>query len=247
MGYTDHAGTRGVERLMKHYFLVAKDVGDLTRIFCAALEAEQRKPRLSLARFWSGWRRDLAGFRVDGERLNIADADAFLKDPVNFMRLFWVAQQQGLDIHPGALRLITQNLRRIDGALRDNEEANKLFLEILTSRNDPETALRRMNEAGVFGRFVPEFAASSRRCQYDMYHVYTVDEHTLFAIGILSRVERGLLKDELPLATSLMPKLQSRRALLRRAAAARHRQGPAAATTPSSARRSPTSSVRASG
>ncbi len=214
MGYTDHAGSRGVERFMKHYFLVAKDVGDLTRIFCAALEAEQqRKPRLSLARFWSGWRRDLAGFKLDGERLNIADPDAFLADPVNFVRLFRVAQQQGVDIHPTALRLITQNLRRIDAAVREDPNANRLFLDVLTSPSDPETALRRMNEAGVFGRFVPDFGRVVAQMQYDMYHVYTVDEHTLFAIGILSRIERGLLKDELPLATSLMPQLQSRRAL----------------------------------
>jgi [protein-PII] uridylyltransferase len=213
MGYTDHAGSRGVERFMKHYFLVAKDVGDLTRIFCAALEAEQRrKPRLSLARLWAGWRRDLAGFRIDGERLSIANADSFVADPVNFIRLFWVAHQHGLDIHPTALRLITQNLRRID-AVRDNPEANRLFLDILTSKTDPEISLRRMNEAGVFGRFVPDFGRVVAQMQYDMYHVYTVDEHTLFAIGILNRIEQGLLKDELPLATSLMPKLLSRRAL----------------------------------
>jgi [protein-PII] uridylyltransferase len=214
MGYTDHAGSRGVERFMKHYFLVAKDVGDLTRIFCAALEAEQqRKPRLSLARLWGGWRRDLAGFRVEGERLNIVEAESFLADPVNFIRLFSVAHQHGLDIHPTALRLITQNLRRIDAAMREDREANRLFLEILTSKTDPETSLRRMNEAGVFGRFVPDFGRVVAQMQYDMYHVYTVDEHTLFAIGILNQIEHGLLKDELPLATSLMPKLQSRRAL----------------------------------
>jgi [protein-PII] uridylyltransferase len=214
MGYTDHAGSRGVERFMKHYFLVAKDVGDLTRIFCAALEAEQqRKPRLSLSRLWGGWRRDLAGFRVEGERLNIVEAEAFLADPVNFIRLFSVAHQHGLDIHPTALRLITQNLRRIDAAMREDTEANRLFLEILTSKTDPETSLRRMNEAGVFGRFVPDFGRVVAQMQYDMYHVYTVDEHTLFAIGILNQIEHGLLKDELPLATSLMPKLQSRRAL----------------------------------
>jgi [protein-PII] uridylyltransferase len=214
MGYTDHAGSRGVERFMKHYFLVAKDVGDLTRIFCAALEAEQqRKPRLSLARLWGGWRRDLAGFRVEGERLNIADAESFLADPVNFIRLFSVAHQHGLDIHPTALRLITQNLRRIDAAMREDREANRLFLEILTSKTDPETSLRRMNEAGVFGRFVPDFGRVVAQMQYDMYHVYTVDEHTLFAIGILHQIEEGALKDELPLATAIAPTIVSRRAL----------------------------------
>ena len=87
--------------------------------------------------------------------------------------------------------LSRQSLRLIDAKLRDDPEANRLFLEILTSRKDPETALRRMNEAGVFGRFIPDFGRVVAQMQYDMYHVYTVDEHTLFAIGILHQIESG--------------------------------------------------------
>jgi [protein-PII] uridylyltransferase len=213
MGYTDHAGSRGVERFMKHYFLVAKDVGDLTRIFCAILEADQKhKRRLSWVR-WGSARRALGGFVVDGERLTIPSEDHFKKDSLELLRLFHVAQQHELDIHPRALRAASQSLRLINQKLREDPEANRLFLEILTSRKDPETALRRMNEAGVFGRFIPDFGRVVAQMQYDMYHVYTVDEHTLFAIGILHKIERGLLKEELPLATQLMPTIVSRRAL----------------------------------
>jgi [protein-PII] uridylyltransferase len=213
MGYTDHAGTRGVERFMKHYFLIAKDVGDLTRIFCAIWEADQRhRPRLSW-RSWGAARRALEGFRLDGERLTIASDDFFQKDPVALIRLFRVAQQHELDIHPRALRAATQSLKLIDARLRENPDANRLFVEILTSKKDPEIALRRMNEAGVFGRFVPDFGRVVAQMQYDMYHVYTVDEHTLFAIGILHDIETGALKDELPVATSVMPTIASRRAL----------------------------------
>ena len=213
MGYTDHAGSRGVERFMKHYFLVAKDIGDLTRIFCAILEADQKhKRRLSWVR-WGNGRRSLGGFVVDGEWLTIASEDFFKKNPPALLRLFQVAQQHELDIHPRALRAASLSLRLINQQLRDNSEANRLFLEILTSRKDPETALRRMNEAGVLGRFIPDFGRVVAQMQYDMYHVYTVDEHTLFAIGILHKIESGLLKEELPLATQLMPTIVSRRAL----------------------------------
>jgi [protein-PII] uridylyltransferase len=213
MGYTDHAGTRGVERFMKHYFLVAKDVGDLTRIFCAVLEAEQeRKPRFGWQGFSFG-RKTVAGFAVDAGRLTVARDSAFKDDPVNLIRLFHAAQLHELDIHPKALRLITQNLRLINPSLRENPEANRLFLEILTSRKDPEIALRRMNEAGVFGRFVPDFGRVVAQMQYDMYHVHTVDEHTLFAIGILSRIEKGELKDDHPLSTAVVGTVVSRRAL----------------------------------
>jgi [protein-PII] uridylyltransferase len=213
MGYTDHAGSRGVERFMKHYFLVAKDVGDLTRIFCAILEADQKhKRRLPWVR-WGSARRALGGFVVDGERLTIPSEDHFKKDSLALLRLFHVAQQHEFDIHPRALRAASQSLRLINQKLREDPEANRVFLEILTSRKDPETALRRMNEAGVFGRFIPDFGRVVAQMQYDMYHVYTVDEHTLFAIGILHKIERGLLKEELPLATQLMPTIVSRRAL----------------------------------
>ena len=213
MGYTDHAGTRGVERFMKHYFLVAKDVGDLTRIFCAILEADQRRSRRPAWTRWGAGRRTLGGFRLDGERVTIPSDDFFRKDPVALIRLFHVAQQNDLDIHPRALRAATQSLKLIDARLREDPEANRLFLEILTSEKDPEIALRRMNEAGVFGRFVPDFGRVVAQMQYDMYHVYTVDEHTLFAIGMLHDIETGALKDELPVATSVMPTIASRRAL----------------------------------
>ncbi|TMJ55183.1 MAG: [protein-PII] uridylyltransferase [Alphaproteobacteria bacterium] len=213
MGYADDAQSRGVEWFMKDYFLVAKDVGDLTRIFCAILEADQkRKRRLSWVR-WGAGRRELGGFILDGEWLTIPAEDFFTRDPAALLRLFHVAQEHGLDIHPRALRAASQSLRLVDGRLREDPEANRLFLDILTSRKDPETALRRMNEAGILGRFIPDFGRVVAQMQYDMYHHYTVDEHTLFAIGILHKIETGLFKEEHPLATELAPTIVSRRAL----------------------------------
>jgi [protein-PII] uridylyltransferase len=213
MRYADQAGSRGVERFMKDYFLVAKDVGDLTRIFCAILEADQkRKRRLPWMR-WGVGRRSLGAFLLEGEWLTIPGDDFFAKDPTALLRLFHVAQEHELDIHPRALRAASQSLHLIDDRLREDPEANRLFLEILTSRKDPETALRRMNEAGVFGRFIPDFGRVVAQMQYDMYHHYTVDEHTLFAIGILHRIESGGLKEEHPLASEAAATIVSRRAL----------------------------------
>ncbi|MGQ9366256.1 [protein-PII] uridylyltransferase [Azospirillum sp. ST 5-10] len=215
MGYTEHAGTKGVERFMKHYFLVAKDVGDLTRIFCAALEAEsKRPPRFNLLRLAAvARRRDVEGFVVDGERLNVRHDKQFKEQPIDMIRLFHVAQRHDIDIHPNALRAITRSLTAIGPKVRNDPEANRLFLEMLTGRKDPELALRRMNEAGVLGRFIPDFGRVVAQMQYDMYHVYTVDEHTLFAIGILHRIEAGELTGELPLSSEIIHKVVSRRAL----------------------------------
>jgi [protein-PII] uridylyltransferase len=213
MGYTDRAGARGVERFMKHYFLIAKDVGDLTRIFCAILETGERHQRRLVWRRRRGGDKALGGFVVDGGRLDIPTEDFFKADPHGLLRLFHVAQSQELDIHPRALRRASRSLRLIDRRLREDPEANRLFIEILTSRKDPETALRRMNEAGVFGRFLPDFGRVVAQMQYDMYHHYTVDEHTLYAIGTLHNLEAGLFEDELPLATELAATVVSRRAL----------------------------------
>jgi [protein-PII] uridylyltransferase len=213
LGYTDHAGTSGVERFMKHYFLVAKEVGDLTRIFCAALEEQHKRRKKSFLPRLGLRKREVEGFLIEGDRINVAAPDDFRKDPIKLIRLFHVAHERGLDIHPNAVREITRNLRLIDRRLREDAEANRLFMEILASRKDPEIILRRMNETGVFGRFVPDFGRVVAQMQHDMYHVYTVDEHTIRAIGILARIESGELKNDHPLSAEIIHKLQMRRVL----------------------------------
>ena len=215
-GYSTRAGQADVERFMKHYFLVAKDVGDLTAILCAALEERQTKPVPVFDRFIGRLRRrtravaDAEDFKVEGERVNVLRPDVFERDPVNLIRLFWVAERSNLPIHPDAARLVTQSLKRIDARLREDPEANRLFLEILTSRHAPETALRRMNEAGVLGRFIPEFGRVVGMMQFSMYHHYTVDEHLIRAVGVLNAIEAGRVRAEAPLASEFIHKISHR-------------------------------------
>ncbi|NBC33520.1 MAG: [protein-PII] uridylyltransferase [Alphaproteobacteria bacterium] len=212
LGYGDRPGRPSVERFMKHYFLIAKEVGDLTRIFCAALEAEsKRKPRRALW-FLERGVRSIDGFKLEGERLDVNTQDQFETNPADMVRLFRVSQEHNLDIHPHALTLITRSLGKVRGLAQD-DEANRLFLEILTAKQDPEPALRRMSEAGVLGRLIHDFGRVVAQMQYDMYHVYTTDEHTLHALGILHRIEIGALSSELAMATRVMRRIVSRRAL----------------------------------
>jgi [protein-PII] uridylyltransferase len=216
LGYSTRAGQADVERFMKHYFLVAKDVGDLTAIVCAALEERHTKPTPAFDRFIGRLRRrtraiaDAEDFRVDNDRINVVGAKVFERDPVNLVRIFWIADRSNLPIHPDATRLVTQSLKRIDGRLRENAEANRLFLEILTSRHTPETALRRMNEAGVLGRFIPDFGRVVGMMQFSMYHHYTIDEHLLRTVGALSDIEAGRLKEEHPLVSEIVHKIAHR-------------------------------------
>jgi [protein-PII] uridylyltransferase len=214
LGYTEHPGLQDVERFMKHYFLIAKDVGDLTAILCAELEDSHTKSVPVLSRVMARFRRTpkrvrLAGaedFVVDKNRITVAAANVFKRDPVNLIRIFQLAQKHNLAFHPDAMRAITRSLKLIDASLRGNAEANRLFLDILTSRNDPETVLRRMNEAGVLGRFVPAFGKIVSMMQFNMYHHYTVDEHLLRCIGVLAEIDRGGGGDT-PLADELIRKI----------------------------------------
>src|SRR6185436_12781102 len=196
LGYASHPGMQDVERFMKHYFLVAKDVGDLTAVLCAKLEDQEAKPMPVLsrmmARLRSRPRRALAespDFVVDYNRLTVADETAFQHDPVNLIRIFHLAQKYNLVLHPDAMHLVTRSLKLIDARLREDAEANRLFLEILTAKNAAEIILRRMNELGVLGRFVPAFGRIVAMMQFNMYHHYTVDEHLVRCIGVLADIE----------------------------------------------------------
>jgi [protein-PII] uridylyltransferase len=219
LGYLKHPGMKAVERFMKHYFITAKTVGDLTRIVCAALEEREAKNAPRLNRLFRGIRtrkRKLAGstdFFLDNNRINVADEKVFERDPVNLIRIFRLAGQANLAFHPDAMRLITKSLRLIDRPVQNDPTANKLFLQILTSPANSELVLRRMNETGVLGRFVPDFGKVVAMMQFNMYHHFTVDEHLLQAIGVLAQIDRGGLKDEHPLSHEILPDIKDKTVL----------------------------------
>jgi [protein-PII] uridylyltransferase len=157
--------------------------------------------------------RKLEGFLLERGRLAVPGEQFFADDPVRLIQLFALADRHELEIHPLAMRAAARQARLIDAGVRQDFRANALFLEVLASPRDPATVLRWMNEAGVFGRFIPDFGRVVAQMQFDMYHHYTVDEHSIRAIGLLSRIEKGELKEEHPLSTGLMKKISSRRAL----------------------------------
>ena len=217
LGYAARTNNTSVERFMRRYFLVAREVGALTRTLCAKLEADQAKraPQ-GLQRFFAGGPRPLAqdvpGFRVEGGRLDVTSPDV-LDDPINLIRLFQLADANDLDVHPAAFGEAAKRAKEITPGVRHNAAARDAFLEVATSKHHPAATLRLMNEAGVLGRFVPEFGRIVAQMQFNMYHHFTVDEHTLRAVEAISEIERGVHKDQHPLATDIFPKIINRRAL----------------------------------
>ena len=213
MNFTGRAGRSGVERFMRYYFLMAKMVGDVTAVFLAHLDDQwAARGRRFLPSFFRR-PRQLDGFVLERGRIAIPDDAFFQEDPVRLLEMFSLAERNGLAIHPSAMIAARRDAPLIDHAIRKDPRANAFFMDVLTSPRDPETVLRWMNEASVFGRFVPEFGRVVAQMQFDMYHHYTVDEHTIRAVGLLGRIERGELLEDHPLSTDLMGKLISRRVL----------------------------------
>ncbi|MCC2601338.1 [protein-PII] uridylyltransferase [Sphingopyxis yananensis] len=214
MNFKARPGISAVERFMKLYFIHAKSVGDLTGTFLAHLDdqmAQRGRRYLPTLRRRPG---KMNGFVLERGRISLPNEHFFQEDPVRLIEIFALADKYGLEIHPQAMRQARLDAKLIDAkAVRKIPRANALFLDVLTSPRDPETVLRWMNEAAVFGRFIPDFGRVVAQMQFDMYHHYTVDEHTIQAIGLLSDIEGERLKDDHPLSTAIMAQIRSRRTL----------------------------------
>lgn len=190
------------ERLMMRYFDYARKVGTLTRIFCAILEMENL--RASLLPLAQEAPRDLPPYlTTENGRLNFSEAADIEAWPGEMVGLFHTAHERGLDIHPRAQLLLSRTLARHGARLPLDGEANRLFLSLLTHRKPPDMVLRRMNDMGLIAALIPEFGRITGQMQYDGYHTYTVDEHTLVAVSNLHLLEAGALSEQFPMATAM--------------------------------------------
>jgi [protein-PII] uridylyltransferase len=198
------------ERFMRRYFQFARQVGALTRIFCALLEEENlRVPHAPFAK--ENLERNLPdGFIMDASRLHFSPLVDVVATPSCAVALFAEAQKWGVDIHPRAQLKMSRALPALNHRLPFEGEANRLFLEILLSAKAPDVTLRRMNETGILGALVPEFGRVVGMMQYDGYHTYTVDEHTIVAVGNLAMIESGDWAMEFPLASIVMQEVADR-------------------------------------
>ena len=213
MGYVDEGGRRAVEHFMQDYFRRATQVGELTRVFLTAQEATLAKPEPMLTRLLARRKKAKPPYAIHHNRLTIDDTEAFLADPVNLIRIFDETLRTGTLLHPDAMRLLSANLHLVDAAVQNDKTANKLFLSVMLKHGNPERGLRRMNELGLLGAFIPDFAAIVAMMQFNMYHHYTVDEHTIQCISHLARIEREELIEELPVASSILKEGVNRKVL----------------------------------
>ena len=214
LGFKDTEGRRAVEHFMQVFFRHATQVGDLTRIVLTALEAQHLKQVPRLMRLLKRRRKLKHGFVEQQGRLDVPDETAFLSDKLNLLRIFEEGLRTGMLIHPHAMRLVSHNLHLIDNEVRENKEAIRIFLDLLLKHGNPERALRRMNELGVLSAFIPEFEPIVAMMQFNMYHSYTVDEHTIQVISNFAQIERHELEVELPISSEIISKGINRKTLM---------------------------------
>ncbi|MBW4023645.1 MAG: [protein-PII] uridylyltransferase [Proteobacteria bacterium] len=216
MGYTRHGVQDGVERFMRHYFLTARDVARLSHVLEPELVRIARGSPAVVAPTDELLRQ--AGLMLADGQLITAEIDAAAANPMIMLRLMQFARDRHLRIHPLALRSMIRNERSAI-QLRREPPAMALFLDLLcgkdgeTGRSDGARWMSLMNETGILSRLVPDWARIVGQMQFDTYHVFTVDEHTIEALRVVSALERGELTDAAPVASSIVDHLQSRRAL----------------------------------
>ena len=200
-GYKDRRGMRSVEQFMRRYYKVSRQAGNLSWIFLRKYQEEHRR-----LHWWN--RRSLeACFHLHGDKVTVVDQDVFRKKPINIMKLFEVGQRHLKSIHPETLRQVSRNLSLIGHTFRKDPEVAALFLKMLNGERAVAWVLRRMSISGVLGRYLPEFGRIIGQSQHDLFHIYTVDEHTIRAVEALRHIKSGRFSDELPICTALMAQL----------------------------------------
>ena len=219
MGYTRHGRQNGVERFMRHYFLTVREVIRLTRVLEPALiRAAVGMP--AAVQITDQKLLDAGFLLADGKLLPASNAQ-FAEHPIQALRILQIARDRDLQLHPLAIRGLIRN-ERAALALRDDPRGAALFLDLLCGPSVPADPPRRpsgahwmavLNETGFLGRYLPDWARIVGQMQFDTYHVYTVDEHTIEAIRVLNALEVGELSEIAPIATGVIDHLQSRRAL----------------------------------
>ena len=216
MGYTRHGRQDGVERFMKHYFLTIRKVVSLTRvlepaILRAALGRPATAPETDQALLEAGF------VLLEGKLLPVGGRD-FEDEPIQMLRILQIARNRSLALHPLALRRLIRNQRRAI-SLRNEPRAAAIFIDLLCGgegdqhRADGAHWLSILNETGFLGSYLPDWGRIVGQMQFDTYHVFTVDEHTIETIRVLNTLEKGELDDVAPIAAEIMEHIQSRRPL----------------------------------
>ncbi|TGU72844.1 [protein-PII] uridylyltransferase [Geomonas terrae] len=211
-GYEDREKTLAVEQFMQDFYLHANRVEHFSSLLITKCSQRDDSTRKILGYFT---RRPIGdGFYVVKGELVVPDESVIEKDPVRLIKIFEHAQRQGVALGLATKTLIRNNLDLVNDKFRRSKEANASFINILQSEKKLYDTLQQMHHLGFLNRFIPEFERIYCKVQHDVYHIYTVDTHTLFAVEEIAKLWRGEHKETLPLLTQLAMEVDKRWLLL---------------------------------
>ncbi len=202
MGYQSNPGRHAVEAFMKDYFRHAGRTARVSGLLAMHFQ-EELHPQ------WLARRRNVGdGLTLEGKWIGVRDEHIFDEDPLRLLRIFHAAQEDHRLLSSQALRQVREHVLLIDDAFRANPAAHDIFLQILSDRRNVAASLEQMNATGILGRFIPEFRHVVGLGQFNNYHAYTVDEHTIRAIGEARNMTHGMRKIRLPLTVGVFEKIK---------------------------------------
>jgi [protein-PII] uridylyltransferase len=204
LGYEDAAYTLAVEQMMQRYYRTVMDLSRLNEMLLQLFEEAILMDPEAAAESLN------ERFQVKNGFLQTVDQDVFRNDPSALLELFLVLQQNAdiRGVSAYTIGQIKRNLYLIDDEFRQNPRNHRLFLAILREPAGVTHELRRMNLYGVLGLYIPAFGRIVGRMQYDLFHAYTVDEHTLFVVSNLRRFALSRFDQEFPHCSEIMQSLE---------------------------------------
>lgn len=208
-GFTDNDTSLAIEQFMKTYFNAIKRSRELNEMLLQWLAETMLEPKAKLIQSAD------AAFLLRGQYIEAKHPEVFIKNPINLIKLFVLISKyptiQGVTAN--TLRLIRQSFYLFNKQFLNQQEVTQSFLAVFREGHDPYQALHYMHKYGVLNQYLDCFAAITGQMQYDLFHVYTVDQHTLFVIRNLVRFLDNDYSQQFPLACSLMPTVQKREIL----------------------------------
>ncbi|HOP41036.1 MAG TPA: [protein-PII] uridylyltransferase, partial [Geobacteraceae bacterium] len=212
LGYEDRGDELGVEDFLRDYYLHATRVEQFWSLMLSKCMHHEDASRKILG--YLGRRPIGEGFYSIRGELVVPEEKTIVENPARLMKLFEYAQKHDITISMQAKNVVRRNLHLVNDKFRRNREVNQSFFAILRSRKNVGDTLKKMHHLGFLIRFIPEFERIYCKAQHDLYHIYTVDVHSLFAIEEVVRLANGEHQESLPLLTRLVGEVAKRELLL---------------------------------
>jgi [protein-PII] uridylyltransferase len=202
LGFKEEGGILAVENFMQAYYGHAANIKRITSMGIASLvESPERKLKLIKKKEANHLGED---FAIVQEKILAKRPDVFEKDPLNLMRVFLIAQREKADLDEATRALIIQGLSAADENFAERADVNRLLRELFGELSGLGRVLQLMHECRVLDKVIPEFGEVLYRPQHDVYHIYTVDTHSIFAVGELSKLKEGVYDQEFPILKEIL-------------------------------------------